>query len=145
MFKFTCQLSPHTFTSCMDIDPLNIGVRAGKVDILHRANSQLGVRCIVIVSDAVIIDDHDFTWIHIADPLSTNHFKGTGFRGNYDSAIGHFPNRKRTETIWIQGRNQLIFQHEKVSKSTFHRIQGFFHLTHERRVVAPTNQVGQDF
>ncbi len=82
------------------------------------------------------------TWIHRGIHQHQPPSKAQ-VRGNYDSSIGHFPNRK-TETIWIQGRTSLSFQHEKVSKSAFHCIQGSFTLP-MKEGCGLTNQVGQDF
>ena len=38
VLKFSSQLSAHPLASCMDIDPLDIGIRTSKIDILHRTN-----------------------------------------------------------------------------------------------------------
>ncbi|CIV82323.1 Uncharacterised protein [Streptococcus pneumoniae] len=145
MLKFSRQLRSHSLTCRMDIDTVDIRIRAGKVDILHRTNRQLGIICIAVILNALVINDHNLTWLQITNPLGTNDLKSTGFRGNNHRSVGHFPDRKRTKAIRVKSRNQLVLKQQDIGKTTFDKAERFLDFAHQARIMTATNEVSQDF
>ena len=56
----------------MNIDTVDVGVRTGKVDILHRTDCQLSIVCIAVILDAIVINNDNLAWFYVANPLSTD-------------------------------------------------------------------------
>ena len=59
---------------------MDVRVGTGKIDILHGTDSQLSIVCIAVILDTTIINNNNFAWFYVANPLGTDYFKGTGFR-----------------------------------------------------------------
>ncbi len=100
----------------MDIDPLNIeSGRAVDIPIEQTANWVSGIRI-------VVMPHHRWSQLHLdshrGSTPAPNHFKGTGFRGNYDSPLAIFP-IERGRKPFDPRRHHLSSSMRSVGKSAF--------------------------
>ena len=126
----------------MDVDALDAAVRAGKINVFHRAHFVLNLICIMKALDAVAGDSYDFAWFDIPDKLRADDIKCAGFRTDAVAIIKE-RQRQRPQTVLIADCVHAVLGHDDERVCPFHLTAGAHDFLDERSRF-PLDQVQHD-
>ena len=129
----------------MHVDAIDIGIRAGEVDVLHRADGQLRVVGVLHDLVAVIVDHHDFTRANVTHQLGADDIQCAGFGGEHVGAVLHLAEGERAEAVRVECADHGVFGHQQVGETAMHRVERFLELVHKGALHRTANQVHQHF
>src|SRR5699024_10243608 len=97
------QTPSHLLAGVVNRHPVDDGIRPGKVDVLHRADCQLGIRRVVVDVEAVAINDNQLTRLDVADEFGVDNVQGAGLTGHHVGTVSQLTNAERPNTVRVEG------------------------------------------
>ena len=139
--RFLCQACAHALAGGVHVDAVDVGIRAGEVDVLHRADGQLRVVGVLHDLVAVVIYHHDFTGADVAHQLGADHIEGTGFGSEHVSAVLHLAEGKRAEAVRVERADHGVLGHEQIGEAAVHGVERFLELVHKGALQGAADEV----
>src|SRR5699024_626111 len=98
-------------TGSMNADTIDHRVGTGSVNIFKDAQSGLAAAVGAVAAQAVFVQDHDLTRLHIPQELGADAVQSAGLGGYYIASVNG-AQTERTESLGVTGRNDLLGGHD---------------------------------
>src|SRR5690625_4857850 len=105
---FFTKFFSRSFSRRMNVHIVNVTVRACKVDELHRTNASSFFLFKTLRLHPLITNNEKFPRLDLTFKRRTNNAKSTRLRGD-DVCVTQLPNRKWTNTVWVERNEHFIF------------------------------------
>ena len=130
----------------MDVAAVDVAVRTGEVDILHRAHLAALVHRVVAAADTLPVDRHDLARLDVAHELGTQHVERAGF-ARHDIAVAQPADGQRTQAVFVQAGVNAVGGHDQERERPLQHVQRIDDRKDARPVVVAgllLDQVGQN-
>ena len=106
----------------MHIASFDVAVRTGEIHIFHCTHSMTLCLGIELAADAVMVESNDFTRLHIADILSSEHIESASLTCHHIS-FTKLTDSERMESVLVSASIDTASCHNHECKGTVNLIQ----------------------
>ncbi|MNC27966.1 hypothetical protein D3C75_761560 [compost metagenome] len=96
----------------MQVGAVKVTVRAGKINIFHRAQRFAFGFGESVFQEAVLVQHQQLAWLDITDQSGSDNFKGTGL-GSEDIRFTKPAHHQRAQPVRVRGDDQLVISHQQ--------------------------------